>query len=80
MLQVSFRYKGGRTIPQEYPSEFLIYLDGKERGEATADLNRSDVPEADPKIRTPNVGWRYDLDYRGEMQGMHTLEVFPPCG
>ena len=58
------------------PVQLAIYLDGKFRANVTANLNRTDVPEADPSVRTPNVGWRYDLDYRGEEPGIHTLEVF----
>jgi hypothetical protein len=68
--------QGWAFDPTGKPANIAIYLDGRFRGEVTANLNRSDVPEADPTVKTPNVGWRYDLDYRAEPPGVHTLEVF----
>jgi len=52
-----------------------VYLDGKRRGTVPADLNRTDVPESNPAIKTPNVGWHYDLDYRAEQAGIHSLDI-----
>jgi hypothetical protein len=68
--------QGWAYDPAGKPVRIAIYLDGKPRGEVTANLNRLDVPQADPTIATPNVGWRYNLDYRAEQPGVHTLEVF----
>jgi hypothetical protein len=68
--------QGWAADPSGKPVAIAIYLDGKFQAKVTANLNRSDVPEADPTIKTPNVGWRYDLDYRAEETGIHTLEVF----
>ncbi len=53
-----------------------IYLDGRFEGLAMADLNRTDVAEANHTVTRQNVGWRYNLDYRGEKPGVHTLEIF----
>jgi hypothetical protein len=52
-----------------------IYLDGRRRAAIQANLNRTDVPESNPAIKSPNVGWHYDLDYRAEKPGIHTLDV-----
>jgi hypothetical protein len=52
-----------------------LYVDGVRRAEAVADLNRTDVPEASPEVKTPNVGWRIAFDYRGLAPGAHTLEL-----
>ena len=68
--------QGWAFDPSGKPVQLAIYLDGKRRGNITANLNRSDVPEAVPTVTTPNVGWRYDLDYRAERDGIHTLEIF----
>jgi hypothetical protein len=68
--------QGWAYDPSGRPAQVAIYLDGRLRGQVSAGLNRSDVPEADPGIATPNVGWRYDLDYRAEAPGVHRLEVF----
>jgi hypothetical protein len=53
-----------------------LYLDGRFRGETLANLNRADVAEANKAVTSQNVGWRFDLDYRREPVGVHTLEVF----
>ena len=68
--------QGWAYDPSGKPVTIAVYLDGRFRGEVTANLNRSDVPEALPAVTTPNVGWRYDLDYHAEPVGVHTLEVF----
>ena len=72
----SVAIQGWAFDPSGKPPQIAVYLDGKLRGQVTADLDRSDVPEAVPAVTTPNVGWRYDLDYRAEAPGVHTLEVF----
>ena len=68
--------QGWAFDPSGTPVPLAIFLDGKERARIVANLNRADVPEAVPAVTTPNVGWRYDLDYRHEATGVHTLEVF----
>lgn len=75
-------YAGGTVAIQGWaydstggPVDIEIYLDGKRRGIVPADLNRSDVPEGNPAIKTPNVGWHYDLDYRAEQAGIHSLDI-----
>jgi hypothetical protein len=52
-----------------------LFVDGVQRATTIADLNRLDVPEADKTVRTPNVGWRLEYDYRGLAPGVHTLEL-----
>jgi len=57
------------------PVGIEVYLDGVRRGVVQADLSRTDVPESNAAVKTPNVGWHYDLDYSTEKPGIHTLEV-----
>jgi hypothetical protein len=52
-----------------------IYLDGQLRGVADYGLSRTDVTDAVPAIRNPNVGFRYYLDFRNTATGIHVLEV-----
>lgn len=52
-----------------------IYMDGSLMGVAQAGLNRTDVTDARPSIKNPNVGYRLNLDYRNIASGIHTLEV-----
>ena len=68
--------QGWAYDPSGTPVRLEIYLDGARRGAVVANLNRSDVPEADSNVPTPNVGWRFDLDYRHDVPGVHTLELF----
>lgn len=51
------------------------YIDGRLSGSAPADLNRTDVPQADKSIGTPNVGWRINFDYRELTPGWHILDL-----
>jgi hypothetical protein len=53
----------------------LVYLDGKQVGVANTGLSRTDVTEALPAIKDPNLGFRFNLDYRDIKHGVHTLEV-----
>jgi hypothetical protein len=55
--------------------EIEILLDGQLCGRAEMGLSRTDVTDAIPEISIPNVGYRYNLDYRGVEPGIHTLEV-----
>jgi hypothetical protein len=52
-----------------------VLLDGKVEGTAATALNRTDVLKARPALRNPNVGFRFDLDFRRIPAGAHTLEV-----
>jgi hypothetical protein len=61
--------------PDGRAPRIALYVDGVKRAETIADLNRTDVPEADQSISTPNVGWRFDYDYRGLAPGVHLLEL-----
>ncbi len=51
------------------------YIDDALVGESPADFNRTDVPEVDPTVKTPNVGWRINIDYRGLTPGWHILDL-----
>lgn len=52
-----------------------VLLDGKEVGNAGMGFSRTDATEAVPRIGNPNVGFRYDLNYREIAYGSHTVEV-----
>ena len=53
-----------------------IFPDGKrEIGTARTGLSRTDVTDAVAAISDPNVGFRFDLDYRTIDYGIHTLAV-----
>lgn len=52
-----------------------VHLDGELQGTAEMGLSRTDVPDAIPAIRNPNVGFRLNLDYRNIAYGVHCLEV-----
>ena len=52
-----------------------VLLDGREIGEAELGYSRTDVSDAVPSIIDPNVGFRFNLDYRCVNFGIHTLEV-----
>ena len=57
------------------PFKIAVYLDGHLRGHTEADQNRTDVLEARPEFVTPNVGFRYDIDFRSLRAGIHTVDV-----
>ena len=52
-----------------------VLLDGKEVGNAGMGFSRTDATEAVSSIANPNVGFRYDLNYRDIAFGSHTVEV-----
>ena len=52
-----------------------VLLDGRTLGVAQGGLSRTDVTDAVPSIADPNLGFRYDLDYRNVADGIHRLEV-----
>ena len=52
-----------------------VFLDGKQVGTARTGLSRTDVTDALPTINDPNLGFRFNLDYRNIAYGIHTLEV-----
>jgi hypothetical protein len=68
--------QGWAFDPSGHTPHLSVYLDGRFRAEILANLNRPDVAEANKAVTSQNVGWRYDLDYRLEPVGVHTLEVF----
>jgi hypothetical protein len=52
-----------------------LYVDGELVGPMETGLNRMDVYEAEQMIDTPNVGFRFNLDYRAYPVGHHLIEV-----
>lgn len=52
-----------------------VYLDGKQIGVARTGLSRTDVTDVLPTINDPNLGFRFNLDYRNLAYGIHTLEL-----
>ena len=57
-----------------------IYIDGKFIDNAVYGLNRMDVYEALNYVRSPNVGFRYELDFSKLKYGIHTLDVIATTG
>lgn len=52
-----------------------LWMDGAKVAEAPAWLNRLDVSDAVPGLRSPNVGWKIDFDYRHVPFGIHVFDV-----
>lgn len=52
-----------------------VYVDGILQGEAETGLSRTDVTDASEEIGDPNVGFRFDLDYRNLAAGSHLIDV-----
>lgn len=52
-----------------------IFLDQCYIGDATYGVNRMDVYDAVPAVTTPNVGFRFDLDYSTLPSGDYLLQV-----
>ena len=65
----------GWLYPSEEISELRIYLNGQLFGKATMNLNRLDVYEAVDEIQTPNVGFRYNLDFSELPTGNYELQI-----
>lgn len=57
-----------------------MLLDGRRLGDAKMGLSRTDVTDAIPSIKDPNIGFRYDLDFRKLDVGVHLLEVLTSVG
>lgn len=57
------------------PLTATLWLDGVPHAEAKVQLDRNDVTDANPGFPTPNVGWRFDLDFRAIPFGIHVLDV-----
>lgn len=52
-----------------------VYLDGRKHGTAEYGLNRQDVYEALESVKTPQLGFRYQLDFSQAAPGPHVLHV-----
>lgn len=52
-----------------------IYLDGVLQGEAETGLSRTDVTDGNDLIADPNVGFRFDIDYRNVAPGVRHIDV-----
>ena len=55
--------------------QIRVYLNGVALGYAEYGLNRQDVYEAVPDLKTAQVGFRYLLDFSQLPRGQHTLQV-----
>lgn len=63
-------YEHGKPSPK-----VAIYLDGVWQGDAESGLNRTDVTDAMPHLRSPNLGFRYNLNFRALSNGRHVIDV-----
>lgn len=61
--------------PQVVIQQLKLYVDGNPVGDITRGLGRLDVYRAVPEITNPNIGFRYDLDYRNMSPGRHMAQV-----
>jgi len=61
--------------PERRITQLELYLDGKSAGPVEWGFNRLDVYRADEAIRSPNVGFRHDLDYRALPPGRHLAQI-----
>ncbi|WP_127594761.1 beta-galactosidase [Paenibacillus lautus] len=61
--------------PTSIVEELEIYIDGEKFGDVEHGLHRLDVYREVKEITSPNVGFRYDLDYRGLSPGQHDAQV-----
>lgn len=52
-----------------------VYLDGYYLGRAPVRGGRQDVASARPEFGTADVGWQFDVDFRGVEVGMHQVDV-----
>ena len=57
-----------------------VYLNGMHVGEAEYGLSRLDVYEAIPWLKDCDIGFRFDLDYRGLADGPHVIHVVLQAG
>lgn len=61
--------------PQASIAQLDLYVDGRRIGPVPRGLNRLDVYRAEAAILSPNVGYRYDFDYRALPPGRHTAQI-----
>lgn len=66
---------GWLSDPQGKIGRFDLYVDGQHIGPVPRGLNRLDVYRAEESIHTPNVGYRYDLDYSTLPAGRHRAQI-----
>lgn len=66
--------------PENRISELLLYVDGKLIAPIPRGMNRLDVYRADEAVTTPNVGYRYDLDFSAMQPGKHRAQVVAVTG
>jgi len=59
---------------QTQPVWIRIYLNGSMVGRVSARYGRRDVLQAKPSIGTPDVGWRFDLDFTQLPPGVYRLD------
>lgn len=52
-----------------------VFVNGRHVQRVRANQARQDVFTALPSVGSADVGWRYDLDYKGFVPGMHRIDV-----
>ncbi|WP_226858612.1 hypothetical protein [Diaphorobacter aerolatus] len=57
-----------------------LYVDGKQAGTVSQQLNRLDVYRAVEEITSPNTGYRIDYDYSGLRPGKHLAQIVAVSG
>lgn len=66
--------------PQQRIDALELYIDGRYLGPVQRGLNRLDVYRAVEEVDTPNVGFRYDLDFSTLKVGRHRAQVIAVSG
>ena len=56
-------------------SKVRIYLNGKLHGYAVTELNRMDVYQVKPEVKTAALGYRYYLDFKNLQSGVYNIDV-----
>lgn len=59
----------------DYLNSIKVYIDGIYSGNADLHLNRLDVYQALGELATPNVGFRYEIDFSQLVPGIHEIQL-----
>lgn len=66
--------------PEKRIDQLQLYVDGQLIAPMSRGLNRLDVYRAVEEITTPNLGFRYDLDFSAMKPGRHRAQVVAVAG
>ncbi|QIL83977.1 hypothetical protein G7047_18815 [Diaphorobacter sp. HDW4A] len=61
--------------PKQAIKRLALYIDGKQAGTVSQQLNRLDVYRAVEEITSANTGYRIDYDYSGLKPGKHLAQI-----